>query len=341
VYRAFRNRVVAAGFEHVVTIVVTLVFLWATPTVLLLANAYRGDEHEPISETVKRARHQFDAGHYQDVVALLKAAVAREPASATAYFWLGRGYFELHDYDRAADSLRRATELDPSASVSHLWLGRAYGNQADRDRSFLAARRARQEFETAVQLDPLNIAARRDLLEFYLSAPRILGGGNDKALRQVDAIAAIEAIAGRLARGAYWAFRRDEPKARAEYGAVLRMKPKTIDAYLEAAEFYEKHPDVDALKSVLETASSIDASDPRLLYYRGVVGVQSGLESEQAERSLKAYLNVAERSDWPSPASTHRLLGRLYESLGRQRDAAIEYATSQSLEGETARKSSR
>jgi tetratricopeptide (TPR) repeat protein len=295
-----------------------------TPTVLLLAYSVDGD----IDETVERARSLFAAGRYQLVVTELKAALPGEQKNAAAHFWLGRAYFELHDFDRAIDAFRRSTDLDPSDSDSHWWLGRAYGNKAARDRSFLGARRARQEFETAVQLNPSNVAARRDLLEFYLDAPRILGGGNDKALGQVDAITTIEAIAGRLARAAYWALRRDVPQARAEYGAVLRMKPRTIDAYLEAAEFFEKHPDVDALNAVIQGASQIDGSDPRLLYYRGVAGAQSGREPEQTERSLKAYLMYPEHSDWPSQASTHRWLGKLYESLGRQHEAAVEYAAS-------------
>jgi tetratricopeptide (TPR) repeat protein len=315
-------------FNVVTLVAVTFVLSSANPTVLLLAAPFAADAGQSLTGTVDSARTQFLVGRYQDVVNELQPALARDPRNTEAHFWLGRAYFELHDYDRAIDSIRRSVELNPTSSDSHWWLGRAYGNKAERDRSFLAARRARQEFETAVQLNPSNVGARRDLLEFYVDAPGILGGGNDKALGQVDAIAAIEAIAGRLARAAYWALRRDVPKARDEYGAVLRMKPASIAAYFEAAEFYEKHPDIDALNAVLDTATQMDASDPRLLYYRGVAAVQSGGDPEGAERSLREYLKFPERSDWPSPAATHRWLGKLYDSLGRQRDAATEYAAS-------------
>jgi tetratricopeptide (TPR) repeat protein len=286
-----------------------------------------GSLEEP-AESAEAGRRQFEAGRYQDAVIVLRAVVRREPKNAAAYFWLGRAYFELHDYDRAIDAVQRSIDLDANESDSHWWLGRAYGNKAERDRSFLAARRSRQEFETAVRLDPSNVGARRDLMEFYLDAPRILGGSNDKALGQVDAIAAIGAVAGRLARAAYWALRRDVPRARAEYGAVLEMRPESIDAYLEAAEFYEKHPDIFALKGVIEGAERIAPSEPRLLYYHGVVGVMGGGDPEKAERSLRAYLELHERSDWPPHASAHRWLSQLYKSVGRTREAAAEEALS-------------
>lgn len=335
-YCSFTIRISAA--TRLAAIVAATVLVWASTSMALSADALRvprgatssASAAEPVADAVERAQRQFEAGRYQDVVAGLQRALAREPKTAAAYYWLGRAYFELHDYEHAIDAVRHSIELNPNDSDSHWWLGRAYGTKADRSRSLLAARRARQEFEEAVRLNPSNIGARRDLLEFYVDAPRILGGGNDKALGQVDAIAAIEAVAGRLARAAYWALRRDVPRARAEYGAVLGMKPATVNAYLEAAEFYEKHPDIDALKAVLDGAGQIDPSDSRLLYYRGVLGVQTRSTPEETERSLKAYLDVPGRSDWPSHTSTHQWLGRLYESLGRQREAAAEYAASRS-----------
>jgi len=53
-------------------------------------------------------------------------------------------------------------------------------------------------------VNPANLLARRDLLEFYLSAPWFLGGGKDKGWRQAGAIAAIDPVEGCLARADYW-----------------------------------------------------------------------------------------------------------------------------------------
>src|SRR5207249_6867768 len=120
-----------------------------------------------------------------------------------ADLWLARCDFQLAEYDQAIIYAERTVDLEPGSSQSHLWLGRSYGLEAERAHSFLLARRVRREFETAVQLDPGNLAARRDLMEFYLEAPRVLGGGQDKAWQQAEAIAARDAVDGHLARAAF------------------------------------------------------------------------------------------------------------------------------------------
>jgi len=40
----------------------------------------------------------------------------------------------------------------------------------------------------AVELDGSNVAARSDLAEFYMEAPGIMGGGQDKSRAQADAL---------------------------------------------------------------------------------------------------------------------------------------------------------
>src|SRR4029453_9493404 len=108
-----------------------------------------------------------------------------ETPSAPVLFWLGRAQFELHDYPAAIQTLERGVALAPADAQTHRWLGRAVGEEPNRKSSFSLAIRVRRQFEEAVRLDPMNLDARRDLLEFYLEAPRLLGGGDEKARRKV------------------------------------------------------------------------------------------------------------------------------------------------------------
>ena len=140
-----------------------------------------------------------------------------------------------------------AVERAPGNSEYHRWLGRAYGAKADRTRSFLLARRVKGEFEQAVELDPSNIAARRDLLEFYLDAPWIVGGDDGKARDQVRAIALRDPVQGDLARARYFMSEGHGDQAAAAYGRVLAMKPPAADPYFEAAEFFARHRQADGL----------------------------------------------------------------------------------------------
>jgi hypothetical protein len=59
---------------------------------------------------------------------------------------------------------------------------------------------ARQAWEKAVVLDPANLDARADLVQFHLFAPGFMGGSADEARRQADEIAKRDPVQGAVAR---------------------------------------------------------------------------------------------------------------------------------------------
>ncbi len=76
-------------------------------------------------------------------------------------------------------------------------MGRSYGEKAEHSGLLAAvklAKRVREEFETAVRLDPNNVEARADLAEFYMEAPAIMGGGRDKAEAQAQQLAIADPV---------------------------------------------------------------------------------------------------------------------------------------------------
>jgi tetratricopeptide (TPR) repeat protein len=285
----------------------------------------------PAIDPVDQAREQFNDGRYGEAADILKARVEYAPRDAAAYFWLGRARFELRDYTGAIAALERGVQLNPDDSEYHRWLGRIYGEEADRKRSLSLAGRVRQQFENAVRLGPKNLAARRDLLEFYLEAPWIVGGGDDKARQQVTAITELDSNAGHFAYAAYLAHRSDYSHAAGEYRAAVSGRPARIESCFEAAEFFEKREDAAGLRAAADGAASVDPAEPRLLYFRGVAGVIAGADAGAAESLLQQYLAVPARSDRPSAAASHEWLGRLYEKLGRVADARSEYRVSTAL----------
>ena len=289
------------------------------------------DPAAPPVDALDQARQHFEAGRYGEAADLLNARLEYAPPDAAAYFWLGRSRFELRDYAGAIAALERGVQLNPDDSEYHRWLGRIYGEEADRKRSLSLAGRVRRQFENAVRLGPKNFAARRDLLEYYLEAPWILGGGDDKARQQVTAITALDSIEGHAAYAAYLAHRSDYSQAAAEYRAAVNARPARIDSCFEAAEFFEKREDAGGLRAAVEGAASVDASEPRLLYFRGVAGVIAGAEPAAAESLLHQYLAVPARSDRPSASAAHEWLGRLYEKSGRVSEARSEYRASTAL----------
>jgi len=290
----------------------------------------------PGEDAAAEPRRAFSAGEYARAAALLDAAIARDARDASLRYWLARCQYELNQYDEAEESARRAVAMDPDNSDYHGWLGRALGRRAERAgwlSGFSLARQVRAEFETAVRLDPRNVQAQRDLIEFYSQAPGVVGGGADKARRQVDALAAIDAVEGHLARAAVWANEKMPDRADTEYRAAMAARPGRAGPYLEAADFYEQRRDPVRMEEAVEAAAALDSANPQLLYSRGVAAVLRGGRDADAERLLRQYLDtVPPRSDLPSKAATREWLGQLYERQGRPDAAAEEYRSALQLD---------
>jgi tetratricopeptide (TPR) repeat protein len=275
------------------------------------------------------------AGKYQELVRGLEVALKTQPESAALHYWLGRAYYELRDYDRAEDSLDRATELAPDRSEYFDWLGKASGRRAQQANPFSAmslARKTHRSFETAVRLAPTNVEAQRDLIRYLLNAPGFLGGGEDKALKQIQALSIVDGVDGMLARAEYYISRKKPDLAAAEYQRILKTDVRRIGVQMEIAEFYRDRGDAGQMRAVVDAAAKRGPNDPRLEYYRGVALVLAKEDSAAAEKHLRAYLQtVPDSSQVPSHASAHVWLGRLYEAEGKSDQAAAAYQAALSV----------
>ena len=306
------------------------VFGFLAAALVAAASAVAGDS--PLAE----ATRQFDAGNYQQAVTILRSALEQDQQAAGLHYWLGRCYFELRDFDRAVTTAEHAVQIEPNNSEYHDWLGRAYGRKAEQAgwfSGFSLAKKTRREFEEAVRLNPSSLQAQRDLIEFYLEAPGIVGGGDDKARRQIEVLAAIDAVEGHLGRADFWMDQKRPELAEAEYRLVMEAKLKRADPYFEVAKFYMSRSDAGRMEEAVEAAARVEASDRRLSFYRGVVWVLAGNRLEEAEPLLKLYLEtVPQCSDLPSHAAAREWLGRLYERQRKCAAAAEQYRAALKIE---------
>jgi len=312
----------------------TQICRWRCVALIAAVGAMVAPSGAQVAAAVQAAQRNFNAGNYAAAISALQPVATSSSSNAEANYWLGRSYYEISDYDSAVAQLEKAVSLDPKNSLYQQWLGRAYGGKADRDRSFSLAKKVKKQFQLAVSLDPSNIEARRDLEQFCLDAPWIVGGNKDEALEQVNAIAAINPIEGHLARAVYdrQALKKLD-EAENEIRQVLASDPKKPDPYLEAAEFFQSVNKPADMTTAIQAAARVSPSDPRLAFYRGVALVLSNTTLADAERDLKSYLaSTPQRSDWPSHASARYWLGRLYEAQGKRAEAAEQYRAALQLD---------
>src|SRR5579862_6684704 len=164
------------------------------------------------------------AGRADDAITTLHLKINSSPNDGEAYNLLCRAYFSMGDWDRGISACEKAIAIAPNNSRYHMWLGRIYGEKANEVVFFKAASLAgkvREEFETAVRLDPNNVDARSDLGEFYLEAPGIVGGGRDKAEAQAKALAALDSVKADYLRGRIAEKKKDLAGAEKEYRAAI------------------------------------------------------------------------------------------------------------------------
>jgi tetratricopeptide (TPR) repeat protein len=315
--------------------VIVLAGLMSTATPVRTACAW---STEPA--TLPRAIESlYNSGSYSRAAEALQAAVAQNPKDASLYYWLGRCYYEIRDFNRSISSWEHAVALDSDRSDYHDWLGRAYGRKAEENShsnmasALSMARKTHHEFETAVRLDATNINAQRDLIAFMASAPANLGGGDEHAMEQIRALSAIDAVEGILALADLYATRKRFGQASEEYQKILKPAPNRISEDLEVADYYRDRSDSEHMEQAVEGAVKIDSSDRRLSYYRGVALVLQKKDLETAERDLRTYIDtVPDNSEIPAHSSAYEWLGKLYENEKKPDLAAEQYKAALTLD---------
>ncbi|MDB5919751.1 MAG: hypothetical protein JWR40_3985 [Massilia sp.] len=163
---------------------------------------------------------------FAEVERIASAKLAQDPANLEALVAksdaiLGSG---------AAGRIEEAVKLGegcvashPQVSQCHVALGNALGAKAMANGIMSAigyAGTIRDAFKKAVELDPQNMEARLSLLQYYMQAPAIVGGGSGKAKTLAAQTVAINPDGGKLMMARLDAS--DDKLAQAE-AAVLAM----------------------------------------------------------------------------------------------------------------------
>ena len=286
------------------------------------------------AETLKQetdfdaGRRAYEASDYSKAIQMLQVAASKNPQNGDVQLLLTKSYLELQERDAAVKSAEKAVSVDPQNSIYHEWLGRAYGEKADHAAMFSAislAKKTRKEFETAVQLDGKNFAARQALIEFDCSAPGLVGGGEEKALPQIKELAEMDAAEGHYAAGNCRRQKKDFDAADAEFAKALESKPKSVELVYDIGDYAVRRSQIERLVLVADAGERMNPKDPRGKFYRGVALVLKNENADEAERLLREYLKGAPtRSGYPRPSVAHVWLGRLFEEQHRKDDAERE-----------------
>ncbi len=286
-----------------------------------------------LTASADSAKDLLAAGRVDEAIAELNGHLSSAPADAESSNLLCRAYYALEDWERAESSCKKAAALDPDNSRFHLWLGRVYGEKADRANPLAAgvlAEKARGEFERAVQLNPNDVDARLDLAEFYVLAPRILGGGEQKAREQAQSIATLNP--GRE----HWVYARiaeqkkDAATAEREYRQYIDLSKGEAEAWLNLAFFLRRQLRIDEMEQAVVKLSQAPIARLDALVEGSEILYRTGRSYPFATELLRRYLAAGPVEAAPA-FKAHYRLGLLLEKQGDKAGAAQEYRASLSL----------
>jgi tetratricopeptide (TPR) repeat protein len=200
---------------------------------------------------------------------------------------------------------------DPRSSVIQHWLGKAYGRRAETS-SFLTApryaSRCREHFEKAVELDPNNVEAMNDLLEYYLEAPGILGGGLEKAEALAARISAKDPVEKHYALARLAEKRKEFHTAEQHLRSAVDLAPKQVGRVVDLAKFLAKQGKVSESDAMFQRAAKLAPDHPKVLFGRAQVYVEGKRNLDEARQLLERYLKCNLTPDDPPREQAERLL---------------------------------
>jgi tetratricopeptide (TPR) repeat protein len=260
-------------------------------------------------------------------LAAAEALVKKTPGDASAWIMLTRARLQARQPAKAIDAAEKAVALGPKNAQAFYWLGNAYGNrigEVNMLSKMSLAPKLRDAFETAVELDPALLDARSSLVEFYLQAPAVVGGGVDKAKAQAAAIGRYDRFKGLLAEARIAGHEKNTAKALKLYESARVLKPGDPQARMLVLSAYQQ---AEQWRDAYDTASrwAIDEpANPKPRYQIGRIAAVSGQYLSEGEVALRKYLQLPRKPDDPEPKHARYRLGQVLAHAGRKDEARVE-----------------
>jgi tetratricopeptide (TPR) repeat protein len=309
----------------------------------------------------------YDDGKTEQSKALFLEAVDEAPGNAEAYYFLGILSINT-DYEKAIEYLQKAIGLAGNNAKYHLMLGNAYGVKAQRAGIFSklgAASDCKEQYLTAVNLDPKYTDARRNLMEFYLQAPGLVGGSVEKASAQSDTIKTYDPYAGYLAEARVHEYKKEKTQQEECYRKAISIDPKKLAAYRGlwllsmsdnntakaddvfkrasaavddkselyywAGMYYVEKNDLAKARSLFQKALEKNPENVLVYYQLGKVDLLSGSDLDQGLARFRKFINAPHVKNAPGPEYAYWRMGMIYEKLGNADSARIAYRKSLEL----------
>lgn len=264
--------------------------------------------------------------------------VALSAQAGRSAYTEGMRLMQTGKFADAEKRFERAISLEKGVGEYHLQLGRAVGAQtpsASVVRQPFMARRIKQEFETAVRLDPSLIDAREGLMQFHLFAPGVMGGDPAEARRQQREIAQRNPMRGHMAQAMLTWRNRDTVGTERALRAAVAAAPDSVGPAVALAQRQASWGRNAAAFTTLDGYLARHPNDLAARYQFGRLAATTGEQLPRAEGYLRAVIadQSWQPSQWlPSRAAAQGRLGDVLRKQGKKDDARAAYTAALALD---------
>ncbi|MBD3368316.1 MAG: tetratricopeptide repeat protein [Candidatus Eisenbacteria bacterium] len=307
-------------------LVLLAVCLYAAPAVAtpveadsLLARAGRAVERGELQLAVRlyeKAEPMVDDGRVE--IGLARVALARE------------------DHDAVIKHARRAIKRDRENSGYHLTLAYGYGLKAARGgmSAVFYAGKFKGACEEAVKYDPENVEAHFAVLQYYLMAPGLMGGGEEKAQETISTIESLDPYYGHLARAVEAWVGEDTERAESEYVAAARVDSTSPEGWALLGMFYMEEERYAAGVPVWERALALDPDDLEVVYALAKARLLAGTELDAAAEGFRRYIEEGGDPRGATEAEARWRLGMTLDRAGMPLEAHGQWRRALALDPE-------
>lgn len=277
----------------------------------------------------------MDSGRYQDALAVFHDLEERLPTSDSLDYYIGRCLFATDELDASAKAFERAIQQNTTSSLYYQWLGIARSVQAQEASIFRKpglAKKCRSALERAVELDGENLDARYNLLQYYIMAPGIMGGSEEKARVQAQEIERLDPRLGCRAMVSIHENAKEYEEAEKIQQRYLAENPADSLAKLDLGFYYQRREAWAKAREVFESLVRRHPDWPDPLYQVGRTGVFCGEELEQAEEAFYRFIAMDKGTSGLTNSYAYYRLGNIYEHSERWEDALKAYRTALELD---------
>jgi len=264
-----------------------------------------------------------------------EAYAKANPDKAEAQVLLTRARLQAGKSESAVDAAEKAVKLAPNDAQAQFWLGNAYGTRIN-DVGMISkmgiAPKLRDAFESTVRLDPNNLDARESLLQFYLQAPAVVGGGRDKAQAQAREIAKRDPARGHLAQAQIHLSDKNNAAALKSYEAAYAAKPNDANIRLALGVAYQQAARWNDAFRHFRAWAVQDAKAGMAWYQIGRTSALSGQFLDEGIGALKKYLGLPHGANEPKNQNAYYRLGQLHAKAGRKAEAKAAFQSALKLE---------